>query len=92
MTKMANSLAGYIALLRQLGLLCKVGLAIALPQDNSPPLPQDKFPILQGRHHVLRIHGQESLAHLLPLQQIYFLHKEKTLPFTRQTTLDKFIY
>ena len=29
MTKTANSLAGYIALLRQLALLCKVGSAIA---------------------------------------------------------------
>ena len=28
-TNMANSLAGYIALLRQLALLCKVGSAIA---------------------------------------------------------------
>ena len=29
MTKTANSLAGYIALLRQLAVLCKVGSAIA---------------------------------------------------------------
>ena len=37
MTKTANSLAGYIALLRQLALLCKVGSAIAVAIARFKP-------------------------------------------------------
>ena len=51
MTKTANSLAGYIALLRQLALHCKVGSAIAAAIARSG-MQDTKIPMHSLKHEL----------------------------------------